>query len=83
MKHPELELKALHTHAGRSTFAATLRTFQLEMRRRGVPTFSDEDFCALMDWKSMQCLEHYDLVTRAEEVSSLVDELGILDNLQF
>lgn len=71
-KNPELSLHALHTHAGRSTFAATLRSYQLACRRKGLKTFSDDDFCTLMDWSSTQCLPHYDLVTRAQEVSPLL-----------
>lgn len=67
-------IEALHTHAGRSTFAATLRTYQLECRRKGVPTFSDVDFCNLMDWKSLDSLKHYDLVNRVHEISPLIKE---------
>ena len=57
-------IEALHTHAGRSTFAAALRTYQLDCRRNGIPTFSDVDFCNLMDWKSLDSLKHYDLINR-------------------
>lgn len=35
-------IKALHTHAGRSTFAAAIRSYQLEQQRKGIPTFSDK-----------------------------------------
>lgn len=61
-------ITSLHTHAGRSTFLVTLRSYQLEQRRKGIPTFSDADIMTLMDWKSMSCLENYDLLTRAFEV---------------
>lgn len=66
-KHPELELDNVHTHAGRSTFAAALRSFQLEKRRLGEKTFADEDFCALMDWKDLSSLSHYDKATRIQD----------------
>lgn len=66
------EIQALHTHAGRSTFAAALRSYQLDCQRKGIPTFSDTDFCNLMDWKSLASLEHYDLVTRVRDVSPLL-----------
>lgn len=72
-KHPELELGSVHTHAGRSTFAASLRSYQLRERRLGKETLSDEDFCILMDWTSLQCLKNYDLATRIQEVSSLLE----------
>lgn len=68
-------IEALHTHAGRSTFAAALRTYQLDCRRNGVPTFSDVDFCNLMDWKSLDSLKHYDLINRIHEISPLIKEL--------
>ena len=64
----------LHTHAGRSTFAATLRTYQLEQQRLGKATFSDVDFCNLMDWASLDSLKHYDLVTRSQDVSPMLLE---------
>lgn len=73
-KNPYIHLNKLHTHAGRSTFAATLRTYQLNQQRKGIPTFTDTDFCNLMDWKSLQCLENYDIATRAQEVSPLLEE---------
>ena len=72
-KHPELELGSVHTHAGRSTFAAALRSYQLRERRLGKETLSDEDFCILMDWTSLQCMKNYDLATRIQEVSSLLE----------
>ena len=68
-------IEALHTHAGRSTFAAALRTYQLDCRRNGIPTFSDVDFCNLMDWKSLDSLKHYDLINRIHEISPLIKEL--------
>ncbi len=68
-------IEALHTHAGRSTFAAALRTYQLDCRRNGNPTFSDVDFCNLMDWKSLDSLKHYDLINRIHEISPLIKEL--------
>lgn len=67
-------IESLHTHAGRSTFAAALRSYQLKCRREGVPTFSDVDFCNLMDWKSLDSLQHYDIVSRVQEVSPLLLE---------
>ena len=72
-KHPELELGEVHTHAGRSTFAAALRSYQLRERRLGRETISDQDFCLLMDWTSLQCLKSYDLATRIQEVSPLME----------
>ena len=72
-KHPELELGTVHTHAGRSTFAAALRSYQLRERRLGHETLSDEDFCILMDWRSLQCLKDYDLATRIQEISPLLE----------
>lgn len=68
-------IEALHTHAGRSTFAAALRTYQLDCRRNGIPTFSDVDFCNLMDWKSLDSLKNYDLINRIHEISPLIKEL--------
>lgn len=68
-------IEALHTHAGRSTFAAALRTYQLDCRRNGVLIFSDVDFCNLMDWKSLDSLKHYDLINRIHEISPLIKEL--------
>ena len=73
-KNPHLSIENLHTHAGRSTFAAVLRSFQLDQRRQGKVTFSDADFCALMDWKSLSSLENYDITTRAQEVSPLLKD---------
>ena len=72
-KHPELELGPVHTHAGRSTFAAALRSYQLRERRLGRKALSDEDFCILMDWKSLQCLKNYDLATRIQEIAPLLE----------
>ena len=72
-KHPELELGTVHTHAGRSTFAAALRSYQLRERRLGHKALSDEDFCILMDWRSLQCLKDYDLATRIQEISPLLE----------
>ena len=72
-KYPELELGTVHTHAGRSTFAAALRSYQLRERRLGHETLSDEDFCILMDWRSLQCLKDYDLATRIQEISPLLE----------
>lgn len=72
-KYPELELGPVHTHAGRSTFAAALRSYQLRERRLGRETLSDEDFCILMDWTSLKCLRNYDLATRIQEVSPLLE----------
>lgn len=69
--------ESVHTHAGRSTFLANLRSFQLRERRLGHETFSDADICYLMDWTSLQCLHNYDLLTRIEEVSPL---MGILQS---
>lgn len=66
-KHPELDLGPVHTHAGRSTFAAALRSFQLMQQRNGNKTFSDADFCALMDWEDLKCLANYDKATRIQE----------------
>lgn len=65
----------VHTHAGRSTFLANLRSYQLRERRLGHETFSDADICLLMDWTSLQCLYNYDLLTRIQEVSPLLDTL--------
>lgn len=66
------DIKALHTHAGRSTFAAAIRSYQLEQQRKGIPTFSDVDFCNLMDWKSLDSLKHYDLVNRVQDVAPML-----------
>lgn len=65
-------IKALHTHAGRSTFAAAIRSYQLEQQRKGIPTFSDVDFCNLMDWKSLDSLKHYDLVNRVQDAAPML-----------
>lgn len=73
-KHPELGLTTLHTHAGRSTFAAALRSFQKSQEAKGIHTFSDDDFCKQMDWASLQCLENYDILTRAQTVSPIIDQ---------
>ncbi|MDL2219580.1 site-specific integrase [Ruminococcaceae bacterium OttesenSCG-928-O06] len=70
--NPNLSLDNVHTHAGRSTFLANIRSRQIMDQREGRPTFSDSDICALMDWKSMQCLDNYDLRTRVEEISPWV-----------
>lgn len=69
-----MNIVKLHTHAGRSTFAAALRSYQLEKRRNGERTFSDDDFCKLMDWKSLDCLDRYDSVTRVQEVTPLLQD---------
>jgi integrase len=74
VKNPRLSIENLHTHAGRSTFAAVLRSYQLEQRRQGKVTLTDTDFCNLMDWKSLASLEHYDITTRAQEVSPLLKD---------
>lgn len=73
-KNPSLSIENLHTHAGRSTFAAVLRSYQLEQRRQGKATLTDTDFCNLMDWKSLASLEHYDITTRTQEVSPLLSD---------
>lgn len=73
-KNSRFNITTLHTHAGRSTFAATLRSYQLKQQRDGVPTFSDVDFCHLMDWSSLACLENYDLITRAQEVPEFLEK---------
>ena len=65
---PDLGITSLHTHAGRSTFLASIRSFQLEQRRLGKPTYTDADILTLMDWKTMSSLENYDLLTRAFDV---------------
>lgn len=65
----------VHTHAGRSTFLANLRSYQLRERRLGHETFSDADICLLMDWSSLNCLYNYDLLTRIQEVSPMMDML--------
>lgn len=67
-EHPDLGISSLHTHAGRSTFLAAIRSYQLEQRRNNKPTFTDDDILTLMDWKTMSSLENYDLLTRAFEV---------------
>ena len=77
LKHPGYTFGALHTHAGRSTFAAALRSFQLDARRRDEEKISDADFCTLMDWSSLQCLVNYDIATRSLEVSPLLKQLYI------
>lgn len=73
-KNPSLSIENLHTHAGRSTFAAVLRSYQLKQRRQGKITLTDTDFCNLMDWKSLASLENYDITTRAQEVSPLLKD---------
>ena len=70
-KHPELGLGPVHTHAGRSTFAAALRSYQLREQRLGHETFSDYDFCMLMDWKSLKNLKYYDKATRIQETAEI------------
>ncbi|WP_418846569.1 tyrosine-type recombinase/integrase [Phocaeicola sp.] len=65
----------VHTHAGRSTFLANLRSYQLREKRLGHETFSDSDICLLMDWTSLQCLYNYDSITRIQELSPLLDIL--------
>ncbi len=64
----------LHTHSGRATFLYKLRSFQLEQKRAGRETITDEDICQLMDWKSMQCLNNYDKINRIQEISPLIAE---------
>ena len=70
--NPSLAPLVLHSHAGRSTFAAALRSYQLARRRQNIETFTDSDFCNLMDWTSLQCLDNYDIMTRVQEVSPLL-----------
>ena len=65
----------VHTHAGRSTFLANLRSYQLRERRLGHETFSDSDICLLMDWSSLKCLYNYDLLTRIQEISPMMGTL--------
>ena len=72
--HPELGLTEVHTHAGRSTYAAALRSYQKSQQAKGIPTFTDDDFCKLMDWASMQCLDNYDILTRTQDLSPLVEK---------
>ena len=72
--HPELGLTEVHTHAGRSTFAAALRSYQKAQQAKGIHTFTDDDFCKLMDWSSLQCLENYDILTRVQALSPLVED---------
>lgn len=67
MECPDLKIKSLHTHAGRSTFLAALRSYQLDQRRKGLETFSDDDILTFMDWRSLSSLENYDLLTRSFE----------------
>ena len=71
--HPELGLTDVHTHAGRSTYAAALRSYQKSQQAKGILTFTDDDFCKLMDWSSMQCLDNYDILTRTQDLSPLVE----------
>ena len=73
-KHPELGLTEAHTHAGRSTFAAALRSYQKKQQAEGMPTLTDDDFCKQMDWSSLQCLDNYDILTRAQIVSPIIDQ---------
>ena len=73
-KHPELGLTEVHTHAGRSTFAAALRSYQKKQQAEGIPTLTDDDFCKQMDWSSLQCLDNYDILTRAQIVSPIIDQ---------
>jgi len=72
--HPELGLTDVHTHAGRSTFAAALRSYQKSQQAKGKTTFTDDDFCKLMDWSSLQCLDNYDILTRVQDISPLVEK---------
>ena len=72
--HPEIGLTEVHTHAGRSTFAAALRSFQKAQQAKGIFTFTDDDFCKLMDWASLQCLENYDILTRVQALSPLIED---------
>lgn len=64
---PELGVTSLHTHAGRSTFLAAIRSYQLEQRRHNKETFTDADLLTLMDWRTMGSLENYDKLTREFE----------------
>lgn len=73
-KNSSLSIENLRTHAGRSTFAAVIRSYQLEQRRQGKTTLTDSDFCNLMDWKSLANLENFDITTRAQEVSPLLKD---------
>ena len=70
-ERPDLNLGPVHTHAGRSTFAAALRSYQLREQRLGHKTFSDADFCAMMDWASLKNLKYYDKATRIQEVATI------------
>ena len=71
---PELGLNEVHTHAGRSTFAAALRSYQKQQQANGIFTITDDDFCKQMDWSSLQCLDNYDILTRAQIVSPIIDQ---------
>ena len=73
-KYPELGLTEVHTHAGRSTFAAALRSYQKKQQAEGIPTLTDDDFCKQMDWSSLQCLDNYDILTRAQTASPIIDQ---------
>ena len=64
----------IHTHAGRATFLAALRSKQINDKRENRDTFSDADICQLMDWSSMACLENYDM-NRIQEISPLIKEV--------
>lgn len=74
-KNSLISTNIVHTHAGRSTFLSRIRSYQLEEKRLGNKALSDEDLCLLMDWKSLQCIENYDLMTRIQELSPFVGEL--------
>lgn len=71
----KLNMPPLHTHAGRSTFLAMLRTYQLEKRRLGEPVFSDIDLMLLMDWKTLSSLENYDKMNRVEQIPPFINEI--------
>lgn len=70
----ELLGEELHSHAGRSSFLAMMRTKQLTDRRAGKETFTDEHLMALMDWKTMSSLHNYDKMNRVEEVLPFVND---------
>ncbi len=72
---PELGITSLHTHAGRSTFLARLRTAQLEQQKLGNNIITDNDILTAMDWRNMSSLEHYDILTRALDTLSFQDDL--------
>lgn len=65
----------LHTHAGRSTYLKNLRTLQFEQQRTHQPAITDAELCALMDWKNLQCLDDYDVQTRAQAAAPLATKI--------